>query len=255
MLKRSLAVILAASALLLPPAPTAVPHASAPVAAGDRTFLVYDPTGDGRAVEVVGDLATATRIVIFIPGSDTTLRDFDRGLGGVARRAPAVNARAIYGAVSASPQVAVVAWLGYDPPEGLGLAAFRQDRAAAGAAALTGFVSTLPPHATVVVVGHSYGSVVMALAAPDLGPQVTDLVALGSPGLGDISTSARLWVATAPTDWIRRVPKVSLAGFGHGPIPATARPLPTEGVAGHDSYLEPGSTTLAAIAKLIASAP
>ena len=30
------------------------------------------------------------------PASDTTLRDFDRGLGGVARRAPAVQARALY---------------------------------------------------------------------------------------------------------------------------------------------------------------
>src|SRR4051794_30161319 len=65
-------------------------------AAGGRHFLSFDPAGDGTAVEAVGDLATATRIVVLVPGVDTTLRDFDRGLGGVTRRAPAVQARAIY---------------------------------------------------------------------------------------------------------------------------------------------------------------
>ena len=65
-------------------------------AATGRQFLAFDPAGDGTAVEVLGDLSTADRIAVLVPGVDTTLRDFDRGLGGVARRAPAVQARALY---------------------------------------------------------------------------------------------------------------------------------------------------------------
>ncbi|HYN92729.1 MAG TPA: hypothetical protein VES42_02640, partial [Pilimelia sp.] len=89
-----------------PPAPmtegTAVPAAM--VAAGQpyagwtatgRRFLAFDAAGVGRAVEVVGDLRTAGAVVIVGPGVGTTLADFDRGLGGVARRAPAAQARAI----------------------------------------------------------------------------------------------------------------------------------------------------------------
>jgi pimeloyl-ACP methyl ester carboxylesterase len=228
--------------------------------AAGRQFAAFDPSGDGRAVEVLGDLSSARHVVVFVPGSDTTLADFDRGLGGVARRAPSTQARWLRAAILArQPQarVAVVAWLGYDPPEGLGLAAVRQNRAADGAAALTRFIAALPPQATVTVVGHSYGTVVMALAAPAFGSRVTNLVALASPGLNaravtELSPHCRLWTATAPTDWIVRIPHIRIGNLGHGPIPDDAHLLPTEGVSGHDGYLTPGSATLAAIADVVA---
>jgi pimeloyl-ACP methyl ester carboxylesterase len=230
--------------------------------AGGRHFLAFDPAGDGRAVEVVGDLYAAQRVVVLVPGNDTTLRDFDRGLGGVARRAPAVQARAVYQAVQAKApgsRVAVVAWLGYDPPEGLGIAALREDRASAGAVELQRFLSSLPGQATVTVIGHSYGSTVVGLAARDFGPRVTDIVALGSPGMGvsdvaQMRTRARMWAATAEDDWIRRVPHVRFAGLGHGADPTAggfgARILPTGGVPNHDSYLVPGSETLEALVSI-----
>src|SRR5689334_18052955 len=49
-------------------------------AAAGRHFLFFDPAGDGKTAEVFGDLATASRIAILVPGVDTTLADFDRGL-------------------------------------------------------------------------------------------------------------------------------------------------------------------------------
>ncbi len=235
-------------------------------AAAGRTFLLFDPAGDGFAAEVLGDLATADRIAVLVPGVGTTLADFDRGLGGVARRAPAVQARHVYDALrEQAPQqrVAVVAWLGYDPPGGWGLAVATEDRALTGAAALNRFVRGLTaqrPAATVTLIGHSYGSVVLGLAAPRLPAQVTDLVALGSPGMGvdraaDLGSSARVWAGQAAGDWIRRVPGVRVLGLGHGRHPADpefgARPLPTDGVDGHDGYLQPGSPTLGAVAALI----
>ena len=226
-----------------------------------RRFLSFDPRGDGLAVEVLGHLATAERIVVLVPGVDTRLRDFDRGLGGVARRAPAVQARAVYDELRATgpgARVAVVAWLGYDPPDGLSLDSARDLRARTGAAQLTDFVRTLPPQAAVTLLGHSYGALVVGLATPHL-PRVTDVVALGAPGMGVATAAdlggARVWSALAADDWIRRIPQVRIGHLGHGRRPSApafgALPLPTAGVSGHDGYLCPGSATLGAVAGVV----
>jgi alpha/beta hydrolase family protein len=233
-------------------------------AGSGRQFLSFDRHGDGTAVEVLGDLGTADRVAVLVPGVDTTLADFDRGLGGVARRAPAVQARSIYDRVHAdepAARVAVVAWLGYDSPNGVGLDAIREKRARAGAAALTGFVRGMlaqRPGIDVTLIGHSYGAIVVGLAAPHL-PEVHDLVALGGVGMGAGRASdlggARVWSALAPGDWIRRVPQLRLLDLGHGRRPSSpgfgATPLPTDGVAGHDYYLVPGSATLEAVAEIV----
>jgi hypothetical protein len=226
---------------------------------GERHFLLYDPSGDGRAVEVIGDLAAARRIVVLVPGSDTTLADFDQGYGGVERRAPAVQARTVYAAIG-DPSVAVIAWLGYDPPEGLGKAAVREDRARAGAVALTRFLDGLAvtnPWSSVVLVGHSYGTVVIGLTT--FPSTVTDVVALASPGMGVDSAAdlgaVRVWAARSEGDWICFVPGVRVLGLGHSTDPTDpafgATVLPSDGVAGHDYYLTPGSPTLAALAGLV----
>jgi pimeloyl-ACP methyl ester carboxylesterase len=174
--------------------PTATPAPATPlgppVSIGGRQFLEYDPRGDGRAVEAIGDLDTATRVAIIVPGVDNRLANFDRGVGRVARRAPSFQARQLYAELrilAPDEPVAVVAWLGYDPPEGVGRDAIREDRAAAGAVALKSFVDNLVtgnPDVAITVIGHSYGSVVAGLAAPEFPPQVGNLVAIGSPGNG-----------------------------------------------------------------------
>ena len=253
--------------LALPPGMSSPDTASPPtVPAGPaRRFLSFDPRGHGRAVEALGDLATAERIAVLIPGVGTRLRDFDRGLGGVARRAPAVQARTLYARLRAADprtRIAVVAWLGYDPPEGLSLEAARDLRARAGAAELIAFVNSLPPRAAVTLIGHSYGALVAGLAAPHL-PRVADVVALGAPGMGAATATAlggaRVWSALAADDWIRRVPQLRLGHLGHGRRPSSAAfgalPLPVEGAAGHDGYLCPGSATLDAVTAIVLSRP
>src|SRR5262245_60660295 len=55
---------------------------------GAGPVLVYDPRGDGRIAQVVGDLATADRIAVLVPGVDNTLANFAGGLGNVRRRSP-----------------------------------------------------------------------------------------------------------------------------------------------------------------------
>jgi pimeloyl-ACP methyl ester carboxylesterase len=110
----------------------------------------------------------------------------------------------------------------------------------------------------VTLIGHSYGALVVGLAAPEL-PRVADLVALGAPGLGVPTAAAlggvRVWSALAAGDWIRRVPQLRLGHLGHGRRPSApafgALPLPTAGVDGHDGYLCPGSATLDAVTAIV----
>jgi hypothetical protein len=90
-----------------------------------------------------------------------------------------------------STDVAVVAWLGYDPPslDDDIVTAVAGGKSRAGAQALDGFVNGLhaahtgggPDHITAI--GHSYGSTVLGEAASTgNGLAVTDIVAAGRPG-------------------------------------------------------------------------
>jgi hypothetical protein len=236
----------------------------------DRHILEYDPRGDGRIAEVVGDLNTADRIAVIVPGVDNRLSNFDRGYAGHQRRAPSWQARQLYQQahrVDATAKVAVIAWLGYDPPEGIGRDAIREERAEAGAVALKRFVAGLAayrPAAAITLIGHSYGSVVTGLAAPSLNRGVRDIVALGSPGMGvdrvaELHTTARVWAGTALTDWTRRVPGIRLFGAGHGTLPFEAgfgaHPLPVGNVFEHDGYFVTGADSLLSLARIVAGRP
>ncbi|MBM0235186.1 hypothetical protein JNW91_27345 [Micromonospora sp. STR1_7] len=237
-------------------------------AADGRRFLLFDPRGDGRVVEVLGDLAGADRIAVLVPGVGSTLADFDRGLGGVAGRAPATQAGQLYRQLRTTDptaRVAVLAWLGYDPPDGVATAAgdVSARRGAAGLAALLRELAERRPAATITLVGHSYGALVVSLAAVDAPAQVTDVISLGGVGAGvqhadELTGGRRFWAAEATTDWIRRVPPVRLLGLGFGRRPGDpefgARPLPVAGVSGHDGYLTPGSATLPAVAAVVLDA-
>jgi hypothetical protein len=228
-------------------------------------YLLFDPSPPGRVALVYGDLSTADRLAVLVPGADSRLADFARGLGGQRHRAPAVQAVNLYRAADARRprRVAVVAWLGYRAPRGPHPEVAREKLAAAGAVELLRFVrglAVVAPRAAITLLGHSYGSVVVGLAAARLPPPVRDIAVFGSPGLGvataaELGTTARIWAACAPGDWTRFVPGVRRGGFGHGRRPTDpafgARPFCTAGVADHDHYLAPGTGSLAALAAIL----
>jgi pimeloyl-ACP methyl ester carboxylesterase len=231
-----------------------------------RQFLTFDPRGNGRIVEVFGDLGAADRIAVLVPGVANRADNFNTGLGDVRDRAPAVQARALYDAARAAEpaaHVAVIAWLGYDAPQGVGRSAAREELARAGAISLDRFARDLGimrPNGRVTVIGHSYGSVVAGLAAAHLPAQVKDLVVVGSPGMGvsrmaDLRTSARVWAGQSAQDWIDWVPAVQMWGAGHGTMPTTPgfgdRVFGTRGVTDHDQYLAPGTQSLANIVEIV----
>ncbi len=200
-----------------------------------------------RRVAVVGDLATARDVVVVVPGSDVDVDRFDRTIGKMAVHLYEQAHR---------DDLAVIAWLGYRTPQGLGVDAATGGLARQGAAALVEFVRALHTNARIHVFGHSYGSVVVAMAARDL--DVDDIVFTGSPGVrassaAELETGARVWAIRAGGDWMRFVPNVRLGDLGHGTDPASdgfgATVLRFEG-GKHDTYYEPGSETLNALVRI-----
>ncbi|MFC1416363.1 alpha/beta hydrolase [Streptacidiphilus cavernicola] len=228
-----------------------------------RQFLVFDPRGRGLVAEVYGDLGTAQRVSVLVPGSDMDLQHFDRSdttdpLKGAAGMGQAL--RAEEQRVSPGTSTAVIAWSGYVTPVGLGAdaATARLAQAAAPRLArlLDGLALTSHPTTAPALFCHSYGSVVCGLTAPHVhAPQgVTDMVVFGSPGM-DVPDAAalgdrvRLWAtARNPGDWIGNVPYLEVAGLGHGADPTDpafgAHVIASTGAEGHNGYLTAGTASL-----------
>ncbi|MFE5914543.1 alpha/beta hydrolase [Streptomyces wedmorensis] len=215
---------------------------------GGARVLALDPRGRGQVALVYGDLARAEHVAVIVPGSDV-----DAGhVRPLADMASALR-RATGG------RTAVVAWAGYTTPVGVGLDAATGRLAEAGAGRLTRFADGLAAvgAAEPSVFCHSYGSVVCGLAARDL--KAKDLVVFGSPGMraenvAELGTSARVWAAKDPTDWIDRIPNVEFAGLGHGTDPTDpafgARRIPADDAAGHGGYFAAGTGSLRAFAAI-----
>ncbi|MEV6148772.1 alpha/beta hydrolase [Nonomuraea sp. NPDC052129] len=135
----------------------------------------------GRLVKVYGDLATADRVAIVVPGADTTVATFEASTkrpGGAARALLAEAAKVGHG-----ERLAVIAWLGYDAPPTWSLGAITDTAAVEGAKALRRTVVELHARtsAPIALLCHSYGSVVCAKAGTDL--PVADVALFGSPGI------------------------------------------------------------------------
>ena len=219
-------------------------------------FLDFNPVGQGLAVQVFGNLATATRVAIVVPGSDTSLSTFDsRGTASPegAARALAAQARKL----APHARLAVIAWLGYLTPSTLSPAVMTSGDAGQGAEALRPFVDDLAGHGRqVALICHSYGSVVCGLAAAHL--PVTDIAVVGSPGMDASSvralhTAARVWAGRGASDWIQYAPHIHFLGLGFGqdPMsPAFGARIFACGNGGHSGYFRPGGIALANLARI-----
>ncbi|GGL67894.1 hypothetical protein GCM10010129_09020 [Streptomyces fumigatiscleroticus] len=229
-------------------------HRFASLMRSDRQILAFDPEGSGRVAEVIGDLGTAERVSVVVPGVDTDLLTFQR----TNRRysAPVGMARSLYAAErAASPatRTAVIAWADYTAPSGLGMDAATSMRAEGGAVRLNALVRALPGDTPVSLFCHSYGSVVCGVAAHALPGRVSDIAVAGSPGMrvekaSQLHTSARVWAMRDADDWIQDVPYLEVGGLGHGADPMSAafgaRLLSARDAEGHGGYFEPGTDSL-----------
>lgn len=199
-------------------------------------LLDYDPAafgGDGRAAVALGDPDLAEDVAVLVPGFGS---DLD-ALPGVTRDALALQQAA---STPGSP-ASVLAWIGYNAPDGSPVApdadrslrlrdaagvagesaailgAARLDRLLGGLGLPGGTPADPPAHLTVV--GHSYGSTTAAHAfaagtASPGGPPADDLVLLGSPGAGGGAERA---VDLHPGHG-RGAPGVHVAADDHDPV-------------------------------------
>ncbi len=225
-----------------------------------RRFLSFDPRGGGQAAETLGDLTTARRVAVLVPGADTTLGAFD-ARPGRPWATPGGGARALSAQADRDGSgrgLAVVAWLGYAAPRMLSGGVLTDVRAGQGAVELRRFLAALHrvnPAADVALLCHSYGSVVCGRAARGpgfaAGSRVSDVALYGSPGTTAWSAAAfgpaRVWAGRGRTDWMEDVPHVRFLGVGLGRDPVSpafgARSF-AAGPGGHSDYLRPGSPSL-----------
>ncbi|GID26472.1 alpha/beta hydrolase [Paractinoplanes brasiliensis] len=177
--------------------------------AGPRAYLLrLDVAEEGRAVVALGDPDRAGNVLTHVPGMTADLASF----GGELARSERVAVRAaeVRPAVSTS----AIMWLDYDAPDFVDEAASAR-RAEAGAPALRHFQEGLRaahegPPARQVVLGHSYGSLVVGKAAAG-GLDADSVVFVGSPGVGVDSArdlrvpSGEVWSSTSRSDVIQYV--------------------------------------------------
>jgi hypothetical protein len=215
-----------------------------------KQVLFFNPNGQGVAAMVIGNLATATRVAILVPGADTTLATFfSRGSSSPGGGAEALAAEAHR--LDPGERLAIIAWLGYPTPATLSPAVMTSGDAGQGAQALRPLVTALAQRGgQVALLCHSYGSVVCGLAAPRL--PVTDIAVFGSPGMdassvASLHTRARVWAGQESGDPIKDVPHIRLFGLGFGadPIsPGFGARVFAAGTGGHSGYLDPGTVSL-----------
>jgi len=206
--------------------PTHVPGSAKGSAEPSRTLLSVDPSGQGKAVIVVGNLQTADYVTYLVPGMFYTV---DGDLDGFAGAAADVYAQqeswlrrlSAEHPSDAHKTVAVVAWMGYHTPDltnvgSLTLAYQARDALTRSIQGLQSLRSANEPYTTIIA--HSYGSTAALMALTNYGISVNALAVVGSPGsaaqsVKDLDVSdGKVWVGAAAWD-----PVPNSAFFGSDP--------------------------------------
>ncbi|KAA1248566.1 hypothetical protein F0Q45_19880 [Mycobacterium simiae] len=204
----------------------------------------YDPLafdGQGKAAIAIGNPDWARNTAVIVPGTGSSVAQ-----GWMSGHDDAIN---LYDqARAADPEhhyTSVIAWMGYDAPDGFsdtrvsqpGLARQGGDLLARDVNGLWATHNSLTPQ-HISVIGHSYGSTTVADAFAGSGMRANDAVLIGSPGT-DLAHSAadfhldggHVYVGAAATDpvsWIGQssgVPGELLKDRLHDygiPLPANA---------------------------------
>lgn len=256
-------------------------------------LLGVDTSELGHAIVAFGNPDTARNVVTYVPGLGSQLS----GAAGDMTRA--VRMWSEVHTVAPGQQTSSIYWLGYDAPQlGSSLAdpfssqsVTSESPANQGALALDSFAAGLrAAHvpsiaAHTVVLGHSYGSLVVGRAAVrELGRLADDLIFVGSPGVGvdsaaDLGLSpSHVWAGEARFDPVPKLPPLDPQEWfgpdrgyfgtdpasppfggrvftvdGHlgiihiGPIPVLPNPFPE-----HSQYWDPGSISLRNMALIVA---
>ncbi|GAB3953291.1 hypothetical protein GCM10027614_58480 [Micromonospora vulcania] len=252
-------------------------------ARGPRAYLLgLDPAGEGRVVVALGDPDHADRVLTHVPGTTAGLDDAPGELGRAAR----VLDRCA--ALAPGERSAAVLWLDYDAPDLLLPEAASASQARDAGPALHRFQEGLRashegPPARQTVLGHSYGSLVVGMAAREHGLAADALVFVGSPGVGAAHAGelgvppGQVWASRAPDDVIQLARPVGELGrpallnaaplaavlgwpdrtghelwFGHDPADAGfGGRVFASGRGGHSGYWNQGNPALDEMARVV----
>ena len=247
--------------------PAQAPGATKGSAEPSRTLLSVDPSGQGKAVIVIGNLQTADYVTYLVPGMFYTV---DGDLGGFAGAAADIYNQQVTWLkrlsatqpTDAGKTVAVVAWMGYHTPDltnigSLQLAYQGRDALTRSIEGLDTLRAANPPYTTIVA--HSYGSTAALMALTNYGISVDALALVGSPGSAAQSVKeldvrdGNVWVGAAAWDPVPNsaffgsdpgAPSYGAhtMGVGGGTDPITGRSLAQS--IGHNDYFTTGTESI-----------
>ncbi|TDD29434.1 hypothetical protein E1218_04340 [Kribbella turkmenica] len=216
-----------------------------------RQYLLVDPEGQGRMIEVQGDLEQAENVAVLVPGMNNDLERV---------RSQSVRAKEIREEVGPR-KTATVVWLGYHAPIGL-TAARSTESSRAGAPQLCRFQAGLDvvksADAKTTLIGNSYGAQLVGRAML-AGVRADRVVLTGCPGVDPAVHSAaqltppgtQLFVARSRGDYVSYAEQ-------HGPDPAGFPDMfrfetdnDKVSITGHMSYFEKNSESMINVGRII----
>jgi uncharacterized protein YukE len=187
-------------------------------------LLGFSTSGIGRAIVAFGDPDTAASTVTYVPGTGSTLTASGRDLANTAALWTQAHK------LDPGQSVSSVYWLGYNAPGFNGniladLHVAGTKDAVTGGQALAAFQAGLTAaHAPgvpdrAVLLGHSYGTLVIGEAAAHDGVRPSDVIFVGSPGAGVSKASqlgipaSHVWAGANVNDPIPDIPPDAFAQF------------------------------------------
>jgi hypothetical protein len=218
-------------------------------------LVLYGPERDHYGF-AFGDLVAARHIAVVVPG-------VGRDLNLVHDWLPWAQ-----NLFEVTERSAVVLWKGYDDPVDLAVAvadiAVEDRRAQEGAQRLSAFVALLQQgeaagDQSVTVVAHSFGSVVTGEALANYAMTCTDVVVLGSPGIGVESfeelhlRAGHFFAEKAPRDVVAGLGVIGAdpASLSFGGTRMTTNEVGRPDVVEHSSYFTRGSRALENIGDVV----
>lgn len=237
--------------------------------------LVGLSVDDGALVGAIslGNLDTADRVSVNVPGAFTTIADMKQNV----RVANDLFGGAAF--IHPDTSFAVVSWMGYHTPSGPEV--FSDARAHSGSPRLSGFIdglldarADLPPENTTLL-NHSYGSPTGTDACRDLRHRIDALVSYGSAGVDSgLDLKAlnvdKVFATEADADETADIgrlwglgPRVDIRTLDDAIILSAEEGDETKAVTGHDmspdesngqvGYLSPDATSFKSVVEIMAT--
>lgn len=185
-------------------------------------LLGFDLEGNGHAILANGNPDSADNTAVYVPGTKAKLPGAGGDIGRMTRMWKEANG------MSPGESTSTITWIGYDAPQDIVTDSPRPSYAYRAAPTLNNFLDGLqtaqggPDASHTTVIGHSYGTTVIGVAAKEHHIGADDIVVAGSPGMlvGDASDlgvgKKHVWSEAAGSDPVPYIGRGFLGGWKWG---------------------------------------